>query len=354
MENKSGVLIIGTVPPPYGGVTVYTLSLINNLVESGIDYELLSLPSEKENGFSGKFRNHINWIRTLRRSQKKVVFDFELTYLTFSPEFSFPSFFKLLFRYFLILFSSKKWISFHFDGTLPNFVNERKWLRFFVRIQSWLLKASFVANKDMENIFLAHGYEKKQVILTGTFLPPRKYSPDLPGYLLSFVETHSPIIVSSIFSNEIFYNPEDLIGLFQNVLKEYPTAGLVILSEDALIDQSRPRLSQQVSSFFAKDAILVSGLESPYPLLKVADVFVRSASLDGDSITIKEALFLHTPVMAADNDKRPKGVFVYPPGSIEIMTGIAFRILKKEIDNLDENAVSDESQVNFKNIVSVI
>jgi glycosyltransferase involved in cell wall biosynthesis len=93
MENKSGVLIIGTVPPPYGGVTVYTLSLINNLVESGIDYELLSLPSEKENGFSGKFRNHINWIRTLRRSQKKVVFDFELTYLTFSPEFSlFPLF----------------------------------------------------------------------------------------------------------------------------------------------------------------------------------------------------------------------------------------------------------------------
>jgi glycosyltransferase involved in cell wall biosynthesis len=353
METKTGVLIIGSIPPPYGGVTVYILSLIKNLTESDVNYELLTLKSEKASGFLGKIRNHFIWIRTLRSSKRKVVFDFELTYLTFPTTFSFPLLLKLFFRYFLIIFSSKRWISFHFDGTLPDYVAERKWLKFYIKIQSLFLSSSFVANKDMENIFLINGYSKRKVKLTGTFLPPGKYSSVLPADVLSFSETHSPIIVSSIFSNETFYNPEDLLASFQNVLNKLPNAGLIILSEDVLNDKSRPRLSEQVSALFDKNVILVSNLESTYPLLKLADVFIRSASLDGDSITIREALFLNTPVVAADNGNRPDGVLVYPPGSVNIMTELVFKVLRGEIKNA-ENRTSEESYENLNNILSVI
>lgn len=50
---------------------------------------------------------------------------------------------------------------------------------------------------------------------------------------------------------------------------------------------------------------------SLFELLKVSDVFVRNTSKDGDSLSVKEALYLHKKVICTDVVERPKGVCLY-------------------------------------------
>lgn len=56
---------------------------------------------------------------------------------------------------------------------------------------------------------------------------------------------------------------------------------------------------------------------SLYELLKVSDLFVRNTSKDGDSLSIKEALYLHKKVICTDVVERPKGVCLYSYSDID-------------------------------------
>ena len=48
-----------------------------------------------------------------------------------------------------------------------------------------------------------------------------------------------------------------------------------------------------------------------FELMKVTDVFVRNTSTDGDSLSVKEALYLHKKVICSDAVDRPLGVRLF-------------------------------------------
>jgi glycosyltransferase involved in cell wall biosynthesis len=43
-------------------------------------------------------------------------------------------------------------------------------------------------------------------------------------------------------------------------------------------------------------------------LIEKADLLLRPTYFDGDAVSVREALFLQTPVVATDNGMRPDGV----------------------------------------------
>ncbi len=43
------------------------------------------------------------------------------------------------------------------------------------------------------------------------------------------------------------------------------------------------------------------------------DVVLRTTLYDGDSVSVREALYIGTPVIATDNGMRPEGVHLIPP-----------------------------------------
>jgi glycosyltransferase involved in cell wall biosynthesis len=49
-------------------------------------------------------------------------------------------------------------------------------------------------------------------------------------------------------------------------------------------------------------------------LIDACDVLIRTTLYDGDAISVREALFLETPVIATDNGMRPDGVHLIPIG----------------------------------------
>src|SRR5258705_7958190 len=51
-------------------------------------------------------------------------------------------------------------------------------------------------------------------------------------------------------------------------------------------------------------------------LLRASDVTVRSTFVDGDAITVREALAFGVPVVASDTDFRPEGVTLFRRGDV--------------------------------------
>jgi colanic acid/amylovoran biosynthesis glycosyltransferase len=47
-------------------------------------------------------------------------------------------------------------------------------------------------------------------------------------------------------------------------------------------------------------------------LIRDADILLRTTLFDGDAISVREAFYLGTPVIATDNGMRPEGVHVIP------------------------------------------
>lgn len=64
-------------------------------------------------------------------------------------------------------------------------------------------------------------------------------------------------------------------------------------------------------------------------LLRASDVMVRSTFVDGDAITVREALAFGVPVVASDTDFRPEGVTLFRRGDVSDLTAKLSQVLEQ-------------------------
>ena len=84
-------------------------------------------------------------------------------------------------------------------------------------------------------------------------------------------------------------------------------------------------------------------------LIDKADILLRTTLFDGDAISVREALFLGTPVIATENGMRPEGVHLIPVHSTNDLVKVVKELARTEQkprpaggDNTDNiNAVLD-------------
>ena len=99
----------------------------------------------------------------------------------------------------------------------------------------------------------------------------------------------------------------------------HPRAGLLNAGSGRLLEE----LSAQIKARPDHEHILLAGdLPHAVTLAAVArsDVFLRTTHYDGDAISVREALWLGTPVIATDNGMRPTGVRLVPVGNVTALT----------------------------------
>ena len=65
-------------------------------------------------------------------------------------------------------------------------------------------------------------------------------------------------------------------------------------------------------------------------LIKNCDILLRTTKFDGDAISIREALFLGTPVIATDNKMRPDGIDLISIGDAEKLVEKIVEIARRE------------------------
>ena len=108
-----------------------------------------------------------------------------------------------------------------------------------------------------------------------------------------------------------------------------------------------------VSSKSDREHILLTGdLPHAITLAAVArsDLFLRTTQYDGDAISVREALWLGTPVIATDNGMRPAGVRLVPIGDVDALTSAMLEQLDQPHGARPDRAVAAAQRTGDENL----
>jgi glycosyltransferase involved in cell wall biosynthesis len=166
-------------------------------------------------------------------------------------------------------------------------------------------------NQELKDLFQRFGVAEERIRL----ILPHAISPDLiekslPERLSRFFQAHDPTLLT-VSGLEPEYDLPLQINLLAQVRERFPDAGLAIIGSGSLEAELRDLIQ---SKPYADHVLLCGDVPHPGALRAIAesDLFLRTTLYDGDSISVREALFIGTPVIATDNGMRPDGAHLIP------------------------------------------
>jgi len=144
--------------------------------------------------------------------------------------------------------------------------------------------------------------------------------------LRAFYATHNPVLLS-VGLLEPEYNLPLQIAALGKIREMHPGAGLVMIGSGSL----KTTLRAQIAALPWAEHMLLPG-DVPHaatlPAIEKCSVMLRTTLYDGDSISVREALSIGTPVIATDNGMRPSGCHLIPmPPSQDAVVEAASELL---------------------------
>ncbi len=298
------ILLLGTLPPPVGGVTIHTKRLMNELRKENVLYSFIDI-----------------------RPRKKLAFVFILGKLFICKEkiihYQLNNWKESAVLANLMRLRKKRFIS-----TIHSFPVEYKELKISSK---WLIRLAnhgiscFVApGETIKKRLLDAGIKEEKIKIFHTFLPPsgEEIHEDIPEEINEYLRGSGnfKIILANAYKLYLNSNGEDIYGLDMCITAckriEYtkfifvcPLIGDRIYYEKCLRQIKKEGLSDRFL-IYRKNISLVC-------LFKEVDVFVRPTITDSYGISVAEALSLGIPAVASDVCERAPGALLFPKGNQE-------------------------------------
>lgn len=270
------ILILGTIPATagIGGVTIHVQRLLERLDKNGIIYTLCDYKALP-------FKEQIRLMKQYRIIHLHV---------------SHP---VLRILYALIAKLMGKKLIFTIHGNLGRF--------------NWfgnLLDKLTVKLSDVPIAINQRSYEKalewnKQAQLIPAFIPPQTDG-KVPEWAIEKIEnlrkqghrvfSTNASVCSFTPSGEEIYGVEFLIEFFRQ--------------RDEVLVISDPS-GQYAGKHQDEDVFIITGSHSTYALYKHVDGTIRNTATDGDSLSVRESLYLGLPTLATDRVDRPEGCILF-------------------------------------------
>ena len=150
----------------------------------------------------------------------------------------------------------------------------------------------------------------KKAVFIPAFIPPideeEMLSPEFESEVRSIKDEGKPLFVTNASSMAFTDDGREIYGIhfLTDYFSHHQEYNLVVLDPNneygKLYDSS---LSSNVKIF--------TGQHSFCGLVKLSDAVIRNTPIDGDSFSVKEALYFHKPVLATDAVSRPNGTFLF-------------------------------------------
>ena len=304
--DKMRIVQLGPVPPPHGGVSTNMLAIHRKLIELGHESTIIDVTDrggKTTDTHVLKPRSAFGLIKLL------LTMECDIVHYHLGGDFSV----KLAGLAYLcgILPRKRSVLTFHSGGYARNSADtsrHRSLRGSALRSVDLLIGV----NDEMMDMFKAFGVSEER---TRLILPFELNKPDpsvrLPAELKDQCSRFGPLLLS-VGALEKEYGNEFLVEAMPKLLERFPDAGLMIVGAGT----QRDALSDVIKTRGLADRIVMTGnLDHPFVLhlIERADVLMRLTDYDGDSIAVREALFLGTPVIASDNVRRPNGVLLLKP-----------------------------------------
>ncbi|SEB69706.1 hypothetical protein SAMN04489761_1484 [Tenacibaculum sp. MAR_2009_124] len=288
MFKKKKIIILGKRPLPIGGVTIHVDRLLSKLEqEKSIDYTFLE--NNKWNLIKAPF---IILNKTIHIHSSNPYIRFYYVFLA-----------KVLF--------SKSILTVHGDLNRYKSRVKNKIDRFSImlcNIPILLNTKSYAMAKKINN---------KSVIIS-SFIPPKEthgLELKLRSKLKEFRKKYEYIYCTNAFNFAYDKNMKEIYGIYEIIsfFKKKKNFGLIFSDPSGAYWNEFKEKNIELG----ENIIVINEPHSFYEVLKVSDASIRNTSTDGDSLSVKESLFLRKKTFCTDVVNRPNGVVLYELGGLE-------------------------------------
>ena len=294
------IAIIGSYPPPYGGISVHIQRL----------EQLLEAEKHKPVVFKGG-------------SVKKWLLKYFLR-----EKFDIIHFHDILWVN-RVLIGLLGWVGLpviltvHGDS-LKNQLNEGNWIKKLL-LSFALKQIDFIiaVKKEIYDLLLTLGVKPSKVAVVNAYLPPVSISTTFFQKIDSFMKSHSHLVVANGFKviplseNTDLYGIELTIRLCAKLMKEFPQIGCLFFLAEKGNQKHFGRLKKKVSELGINDSFLFVLGQEFSPILPKSTLFLRPTYEDGFGISVSEALYFGIPAIASNVCDREKGSIIFKSGDID-------------------------------------
>lgn len=308
------------MPPPHGGVATNMLAIHEALRRLGHRATILDVINRSGRAASPdvlKPRSAFELVQMLLRS------DCDIVHYHIGGEFGLKL--ALLTLFCGLLPGKRSVVTFHSGGYASRAVETASaWSLRGVAFRSVDLLIG--VNRQMMEMFRRFGVDPRgtRLILPFELKRPDPATP-VPEELKKFADRSRPFLLS-VGALEPEYLNAFLIEAMPRIVERFPDAGLMIVGSGGL----EAKLKSEIRSAGLEDRVSLPGnLEHSVVLhlIERADTLLRLTQYDGDSVAVREALFLGTQTIASDNVERPDGVVLlrFPPDADGLLEALDTR-----------------------------
>ncbi|WP_438710602.1 hypothetical protein ACSTS3_17540 [Aquimarina muelleri] len=287
--KSNSLLLIGKIPPPIGGVTIHVERLLDKL---------------KKN-YSGKY--------VFKTLNKKNVF-FSLFFLLKFPFFHIHTSNVYLRLYYVILsklLGSKCIITIHGDVGRYNSRLKNKFDNLVLKLADHPI---LLNDNSLEKALKLN----KNSVLISSFISPNMdnefLSRTLEKRILNFKCNYKYVFCTNAYNFSKDKNGDEIYGIFEIITYfiKNPDKGLIFSDPSSAYLLEFENRDIEIP----KNILHIAGSHSFFKVLDHSGFSIRNTSTDGDSISVKESLFLNKLTFCTDIVSRPKGVFLYKRGKL--------------------------------------
>ena len=340
------VLLLGPYPPPHGGVQTNLVAIQEFLSKHGLLCSVINLHRHRT-GTGERVYHPSSAIQLLKLMLR---LRYNIVHLHIGGEVTG----RLLGLSFLccMLPWAKAILTFH-SGGYPTSLQGRS-------VRSWCLRGIIfrrfdriiAVNQEIVQLFRRFGVRKERIRLIAPHaIPNIDSNATLGGGLAEFYATHHPVLLSVGLLEPEYDVPLQIeaLGILQD---KFPRAGLAVIGSGSM---EKTLLAMIEETTYRGDIMLCGDVphQSTIRAITEADVLLRTTWYDGDSVAVREALHLGTPVVASDNGMRPAGVLLIRPRDIQQLSGAVERVVRSSSSTLKTIISKDAFDENLKAVVEV-
>jgi glycosyltransferase involved in cell wall biosynthesis len=317
------ILQLGPVPPPHGGVQANLSAIAERLRFHGHDCQMVAITRSSEI----KPQADVFYPKNAKELFKFIFgLKYDVAHLHFGGDFTL----RLAALAFVcgVLPGKKTVLTFHSGGFAGSGEGKRANKLSFRGFAVQRLDKIIAVNEEIKKLFLRYGVSSEKIeIIAPHFHRQPNPNVEISSEIERFFQKHSHVLLA-VASLEKHYDLSFQIRVLKSVFKEFPNCGLLIAGSGELEDDLRREIAE---TDYAENIMLAGDVphDATLHLIKRADALLRTTLFDGDAISVREALFLETPVIATDNKMRPAGVRLIEIGEASGLTEAILAVLRE-------------------------
>lgn len=321
--SNQRILIVGPLPPPYGGVAVHIERAAHILEKQGNTVTIADVSTIQTRTGRWNYLLHIICNTTPHIVMNHTLYNSVIEWIILFLG-------KYFFRYQLIVIE-------HDCRHLYRHQPIKRWIlsKTISRINTLVVIGEITLKSFIENNIAL----PEKCSIETPYLPAKESESVTvyPESMHDFIQNRTPLLLACAYSYQLIdqqdvYGFNMMIDLIQELKKEYPSVGLLITIGTRGTGEYRKYIFETIAHRNLTEHFYF--LEESYPLcplFKSAHIFIRPNCVDSYGISVAEAIAYGIPAIASDICERPQGTLLFKHGALFPFLSLVQETLAKQV-----------------------